>query len=92
MLQTFNDASNPFSAQSDGGQEGNFFGAHSLPEVEPKNHTVALLVGAGQETLQMFVDLIQEDSESDSFFAAMSLSPHLGVNITRGQVQLVTAG
>ncbi len=74
------------------GKGGNFFGAHSLAEVEPENHTVALLVGAGQATLQMFIDLIQEHFESDFFLAPMNLLPRLGVDIARGNVRLVTAG
>src|SRR6266704_1443503 len=43
--QPLNDAPNSFGGQSDGRQGCNFFSAHSLPEVEPENHTIALLVG-----------------------------------------------
>ena len=78
MFQPFNDASNSFGAQSDGRQGGNFFRTHSLPEVEPENHTVALLVGPGQATLQVFIDLIQEDSEGDFLLAPMDLFPASG--------------
>jgi len=92
MLQPFNDASHSLDTQSDGRQGGNFFGAHSLPEVEPENHAVALLVGPGQATLQVFVDLIQKDSESNSFLAPVNPSPRLGVYIARGDMRLVTAG
>jgi hypothetical protein len=58
MLQPFKNAPNSLGTQSDGRQGGNFLGAHSLPEVEPENQTVALPVGPGQTTLQVFVDLI----------------------------------
>jgi hypothetical protein len=92
MLQPFNDASNSLGTQSDGRQGGNFFGTHSLPEVEPENHTVALLVGPVHATLQVFIDLITKNFESDSSLAPMSLPPSLGVNICRGNVRYVTAG
>jgi len=59
MLQPFNDAPNSFGSQSDGRQGINFFSAHSLPEVEPENPTIALLVGSGQAMLQVFIDLLQ---------------------------------
>ncbi len=91
ILQPFNDAPNSFGSQSDRRQGGNFFSAHSLPEVEPENRTIALLVGSCQAALQMFIDLIQEDSESDSFLAPMNLVPRLGVDITRGNMGFVAA-
>ncbi len=92
MLQAFNDTSDSFGAQSDGGQRGNFFGAHSLPEIKPENHAVALLVGPAQAMLQVFIDLIQKDFESDFFLAPMSLFPRLWLGIVRGNMRLVTAG
>jgi len=62
MFQPFNDASNRLSAQSDRWQEGNLFSAHFLPEVEPENRAVALLVGPGQAIFQAFIDLVQKNS------------------------------
>jgi hypothetical protein len=92
MLQPFNDASNSLGTQSDGRQGGNFFGAHSLPEVEPEDHTVALLVRPVHATLQLFIDLSQKDLEGDPFLAPVNLFPSLGVDIDRGNVRYVTAG
>jgi hypothetical protein len=51
------------------------FSVHPLPEIEPENHAVALLVGPGQATFQVFKDLVQKNSESDCFLAAVSLFP-----------------
>ena len=92
MLQPFKDASDSLGTQSDGRHRGNFFCAHSLPEVEPENHAVALLVGACQATLQVFIDLIQKKSEGDFFLAPMTLLPRFGVDIARGNMGLVAAG
>jgi hypothetical protein len=92
MLQPFNDASDSLGTQSDRRQGGNFFGAHSLPEVEPENHTVSLLVGPGQATLQVFIDLIQKDSESDLFLTPLNLVPRLGVDIARRNMRFVASG
>src|SRR5258708_3208710 len=92
MLQPFNDAPNSFGSQSDGRQGSNFFSAHSLPEVEPKNPTIALLVGSGQAMLQVFIDFLQKNFESDSLFTPMDLFPRLGVDIARGNMGFVAAG
>src|SRR6266852_3254505 len=78
ILQPFNDAPNSFGSQSDGRQGGNFFSAHSLPEVEPENRTIAHRVGSGQAMLQVFIDFLQKDFESDSLFAPMNLVPRIG--------------
>jgi len=43
-LQPFKDTTNPFGPQPDSGQGGNLPGAHPLPEVEPEDHAIALLV------------------------------------------------
>jgi len=51
MLQTLNDAPTPLVPSLMVGQGDDFFGAHPLSEVEPENHTVALLVGPGQATV-----------------------------------------
>ena len=83
MLQPFNDASNSLGTQPDGRQGSNFFSTHSLPEVEPENRTIALLVGSGQAMLQVFIDFLQKNFESDSFLAPMNLFPRLGVDIAR---------
>src|SRR6266478_5202421 len=64
MFQPFNDASNSFCTQSDRRQGGNLFSAHSLPEAEPENHAVALLVGPGQAIFQVLIDLVQKNSEA----------------------------
>src|SRR5712691_10829726 len=69
ILQPFNDAPNSFGSQSDGRQGSNFFSAHSPPEVEPENRTIALMVGSCQAMLQVFIDFLQNDFESDSLFA-----------------------
>jgi len=45
MLQTLNDAPTPLVPSLMVGQGDDFFGAHPLSEVEPENHTVALLSG-----------------------------------------------
>ena len=92
MLQPFNDASHSLGTQPDGRQGVNLFGAYSLPEVEPENRTIALLVGSCQAMLQVFIDFLQKDFESDSFLAPMNLVPRLGVNIGRGNMGLVAAG
>jgi len=92
MLQPFNDAPNSFGSQSDGPQGSNFFTAHSLPEVEPENRTIALLVGSGQAMLQVFIDFLQKNFESDSLFTPMDLFPRLGVDIARGNMGFVAAG
>src|SRR6266403_4550608 len=92
MLQPLNHASNTLGTEPDGGQGGDFFGTHPLPEVEPENHTVAFLVGPGRATLQVFIDLIQKDTESDFLVIPMHLSPRLRVDIAGGNVGLVTAG
>src|SRR5207248_5079400 len=90
MLQAFNDASNSLSAQSDRRQRGDFSGAHSLSEVEPENHTVALLIRARRAAPQMLIDLLQEDSEGDSFFAALRGSLNFRVDIAGGNMRLFT--
>src|SRR6266404_60802 len=92
MLQPFNDASNSLGSPSDGRQGSNLFGTHSLPEVEPENHTIALLVGSGQAMLQVFIDFLQENSESDSLLAPMNLFPGLGVEIARRNMRFVAPG
>ena len=92
MLQSFDDASNSLGTQPDGRQGGNFFSAHSLPEVEPENRTIALLVGSCQAMLQVFIDFLQKDFESDSLFAPVNLVPRLGVDIARGNMGSVAAG
>src|SRR5260370_9614921 len=84
ILQPFNDAPNSFGSQSDGRQGSNFFSAHSLPEVEPENRTIALLVGSGQAMLQVFIDFLQKNFESDSRLTPMDRFPRLGVAIPRG--------
>src|SRR5713226_3936393 len=91
MLQPFNDASNSLGGQSDRRQGGNLFGAHSLPEVEPENHTVALLIGSCQAMLQVFIDFLQKDFEKDSSLAPKNLVPRLGVDIARGNMGFVAA-
>jgi len=58
MLQPFNDTSDSLGTKSDGRQQSNFFGTHSLPEVEPENHAVAFLIGPDQATPQVPIDLI----------------------------------
>jgi hypothetical protein len=63
-----------------------------LPEVEPENHTIAPLVGSGQAMLQVLIDLIQKDSESDSLLAPMNLFPRLGVDIARRNMRFVAPG
>ena len=62
-----NHGSHSLGTQLDGRQGGNFLGAHSLPEVEPENHTVPLRGGPVQHTLQVFINLLREDSERDPF-------------------------
>jgi hypothetical protein len=42
--------------------------------------------------LQVFIDFLQKDFESDSLFAPMNLVPRLGVDIARGNVGFVAAG
>ena len=91
MLQPFNDAPNSFGSQSDGRQGCNFFSAHSLTEVKPENRTIALLVGSCQAMLQVFIDFLQKDFESDSLFAAINLVPRLGVDIACGNMAFVAA-
>ncbi len=92
ILQPFNDAPNSFGSQSDGRQGSNFFSAHSLPEVEPENRTIALLVGSGHAMLQVFIDFLQKNCESDSLLAPVDLLPRLGVDITRGNMGLIATG
>src|SRR5712692_11264156 len=92
ILQPFNDAPNSFGSQSDGRQGSNFFSAHSLPEVEPENRTIAPLVGSCQATLQVFIDFLQKDFESDSLLAPMDLFPRLGVDIARRNMRFVAPG
>src|SRR4029077_1815864 len=92
MLQPFNNASNSLCTQSDGRLRSDFFGAHSLAEVEPENHAVAFLVGRGQAALQVIVNLIQKDSESDLFLAPMNLFPRFKINITCGYMRFGAAG
>ncbi|MGE5084068.1 MAG: hypothetical protein ACM3ND_14345, partial [Acidobacteriota bacterium] len=60
-----------------------------LPEIEPENHTVALPVGTGQTMLQVFIYLVQKDSESDSLLTAINFLPRLGVNIAGGDMKLI---
>ena len=91
MLQAFDDASDTLGTQSNRRQRSNFLGAHSLPEVEPENHAIAFLVGPGQATLEVLVDLIQKDSKGDFFLAAISLFPGLGLNIDGGNMRVATA-
>src|SRR6266567_235251 len=90
MLQPFNDTSNSLGAQSDRWQRGNFFSTHSLPEIQPENHTVPSLVGPSQAPLQVLIDLVQEDSESDFFLAPMNRFPCFRFNIARGNMPVVT--
>src|SRR5712664_1530093 len=92
MLQPFNDAPNSFGSQSDAGQGSNFFSAHSLAEVEPENRTIALLVGSCRAMLQVFIDFLQKNFESDFFLAPINLVPRLGVDIARGNMGFVAAG
>src|SRR3954470_3181546 len=87
-LEPLDDASNSLSTQSDGRQRGNFFRAHSLPEVEPENHTVALLVETGQAMLQVFINLVQKDSESDSLLTTINFLPRFWVNIAGGDMRI----
>ena len=58
MFQPFNYASDPLRSQSNGRKGGNFLGAHALPEVEPENRAVALLllscVGLGMCTSNLW--------------------------------------
>jgi hypothetical protein len=61
-----------------------------LPEVEPENRAVALLVG-GQATLQVFIDFVQKDPESNLFLAPVDLSSRLWIDIIRGNMRLVAA-
>src|SRR6266446_1264981 len=92
MLQPFDDAPNSFGSQSDGRQGSNLFSAHSLPEVEPENHTIALLVGSVQAMLQVFIDFLLKNSGNDFFFTPKNLLPRLGVDIARGNMGFVAAG
>src|SRR5262249_15043703 len=57
-LQPLDNTSNALTTQSDGRHRGDFFGAHSLAEVEPENHAVTFLVRSGQAALQVMVNLI----------------------------------
>src|SRR5712692_1227345 len=92
ILQPFNDAPNALGTQSDHRQGSDFLSAHSLPEVEPENRTIALLAGSCQAMLQVFIDFLQKDFESDSLFAPKNLVPRLGVDIARGRMGFVAAG
>src|SRR5262249_29188126 len=92
MLQPLNNTSDSLGTQSDDRHRGDFLGAHSLAEVEPENHAVAFLVGPGQATLQVIVNLIQKDSEIDLFLAPLNVFPCFKVYITRGYMLFVTAG
>src|SRR5438445_1119709 len=89
MLHPFNDTPNTLSTQADSRQGGNFLRAHSLPEVEPKDHTVTLLVGSGQATLEVLINLFQEHSESNIVFASVSPHPGLGVDIAGGNMSFI---
>src|ERR1700757_3093330 len=90
MLQPFNDTSNSLGAQSDGWQGSNLFGTHSLPEIQPENRTVPLLVGPAQAPLQVFIDLVQEDPESDFPLAPMDFVSCLGFNVAGRNMRVVT--
>ena len=92
MFYPFDDAPNATGTQSDIRQGSNFFRAHSLPEVEPENYPVALLVGLSQAMLQVFIDLLQKDSRMDSLLTAVTLFACLGADIAYGNVEFVTAG
>ena len=92
VLQPFNYASDSLGAQSDGWHRSNFLRTHSLPEVEPENHSVALLIGPCQATLEVLIDLIQKDSESDPFLAPGNLFSGLGLDISGGNMRVATAG
>ena len=91
MLQTFNDAPNSLGPQSDRRQRGNFFGAHSLPEVEPENHAVTFLVGPGQGPLQVLIDLVQKDFKSDLFLASLNLISQLRIHIAGGNMRFAAS-
>jgi len=92
MLQPFDDTPNALGSQSDGRQGSNLFSAHSLPEVEPENRTIALSVGLSQAMLQVFIDFLQKNCENDSFLTAMDLFPRCGVDIARGNMGSVATG
>ena len=50
-------ASHSLGAQSDSRQGGYFPSTHPLPEVEPEDHSVAVLVRPGEAALSVLIDL-----------------------------------
>ena len=91
MLQALNDTPNSFCSQSDVRKGSNVFSAHSLHKVEPENRTIAVLVGSGQAMLELFIDFLQPNFESDSLWTPMNLFPRNGVDILRGNMGYVAA-
>src|SRR5262249_46212810 len=71
-------------------RDRNLLGAHSLPEVEPENHAIALLVRPRQATIEVLIDLSQKDSEGDFLLAPIHLFSGLGLQISGGNVRVAT--
>jgi hypothetical protein len=92
MFEPFYYASNSLGTQADCRQGRNFFGTHSLPKVEPEDHTVALLLRPAEAMLQMFIDLTQKDLRRDFVLAPMNLLAGLGFDVNGGNMWIVATG
>src|SRR5450755_4687571 len=92
LLQPFNHASNSLCSQPDARQGRNFFRTHSLPEIQPENHAVALGVRPSQAAAQIPINFLKKHPKLNLLFAAIAFSPGLGVNIGGRNMQMIPAG
>ena len=66
MLEPLQHAANPLRAQTDARQARDLLDAHTLPEVKPEDGAISLLFRPGQATLQLRVNLVQENTQTDA--------------------------
>src|SRR5580765_3129987 len=90
MLEPLNYAAHSLGAQSDTGERSNLLAAESLAKIEPKDSAVAVGVGSALAA-QVFVDLRQENVESDGLFAAFGSRSSLGLYVVCRNVLCGTA-
>src|SRR2546423_13820104 len=55
LFQPFDHTADSFGTQPDRRHGRNLSGAHALPEVEPEDHAVALLIGTDEHTPQVLI-------------------------------------
>ena len=89
LFQPFDHTADSLGTQADRRRGRNLSGAHALPEVEPEDHAVALLIGTDEHTPQVLINLLEKNLERNLFLIAVNPFASLGINVGRGDMRVV---